>query len=450
MVVGARNILFLFAAIAILLIFWTSSSFTGGSKWSPEVAKADVLNPLKGMVDAPEVHGPPTMAEESEAHFQAEEEKAQMEKAEKVKAEKERLKAEAQAAADLAKSDKDRPKNPAGDATDKDPPSKANSNDPASTTKSEFNEEKYAFQQDLKLENPKFDAHDLRRYKPHNYKGPGHETFATYFSTRDSSMHDPYFLAAQQLAYRLLWDPRSKSAKHPLTVFVAPFISDEQRDLLSAAGALVKELDLVPWHPAVATYARWRDLFSKLNMWEQTDFSKITFLDLDTFPVENIDAIFDNAKTQQCLPELLPEEDKPKEKEICEYTFTGTEVPGYKEINVGVMVFNPNKAMHTRLMREYVHTEKYDSKMAEQAFLSFTYRTDGPFPASFVDRTWNGFFPQHDEEGKLKIIHEKLWAQNDHLPWANKMFPDTWADMRKLYESEEFVDLRKADGRREY
>jgi hypothetical protein len=63
---------------------------------------------------------------------------------------------------------------------------------------------------------------------------------------------------------------------------------------------------------------------------------------------------------------------------------------------------------------------------------------------------WNGFFPQHDEEGKLKIIHEKLWAHNEHLPWANGYFPDTWRDMKKMYESEEFVDLRKADGRREY
>ncbi|CZT15730.1 uncharacterized protein RCC_01564 [Ramularia collo-cygni] len=448
-VVGARNLLFLFAAMAILLIFWTSSSFTTGSRWTPDMAKTDLLNPLKDVKNAPEVHGPPTMAEESDAKFKAEEEQAIKEKAEKEAAEKERVKAEKEAADNLAKDDKTRPKKPT--AADKDTPSKVDPNAAATTTtKSEFNEEKYAFQQDLKLENPKFDTTSLRRYKPHNYRGPGHETFATYFSTRDSSLHDPYFLAAQQLAYRLLWDPRSKSAKHPLTVFVAPFISDEQRDLLQAAGALVKELDLVPWHPAVATYARWRDLFSKLNMWEQTDFSRITFLDLDTFPVENIDAIFDNAKSQKCNPELLPVEDKPAEKEICDYTFTGTEVPGYKEINVGVMVFNPNKAMHTRLMREYVNTEKYDSKMAEQAFLSFAYRTDGPFPAAFVDRTWNGFFPQHDEEGKLKIIHEKLWAQNDHLPWANSMFGDTWKAMRELYESDAFVELRKKDGRREY
>lgn len=451
MVAGARNFLFLFAAIAILLIFWSTSSFTGVSSWKPELPKTDMLNPLKGVPNAPEVHPPPTLADESEAKLLADEQNAQKEKAEKAgkakaeteTAEKELKEAEAKAAADLAQKDKDRTKTNIENPTKTDAAA-------AATKTSEFNEEKYTFQEDLQLVNPTFDVKSLRRYKPHNYRGPGHETFATYYSTRDATLHDPYFLAAQQLAYRILWDPRSKSNVHPLTVFVAPFISDEHRDLLQAAGAIVRELDLVPWHPAVATYARWRDLFSKLNMWEQTDFSRITFLDLDAFPVENIDKIFDIAESQKCKPELLPEEDKPHEKEICDYTFTGTEVAGYKEINVGVMVFNPNKAMHARLMREYVHTEKYDSKMAEQAFLSFTYRLTGPFPAAFVDRVWNGFFPQPDEEGKLKIVHEKLWADNPHLPWAKDYFPGTWRKMKSLYESEAFVDLRKADGRREY
>lgn len=438
--------MFLFAAIAVILIFWTSSSFTSAaSRWTPDMANSDLLSPLKDYINVPDVHSTPTTPEDK---AKAAEEQAKKKAAEKEAAEKKLAEAEEKAAADLNKSDKDRKLG--GSKTDADKPSSADSGESAASASSEFNEEKYDFQKDLKLENPAFDSKMLRRYKPHNYRGPGHETYATYYSTRNATLHDPYFLAAQQLAYRILWDPRSKSTKHPLTVFVAPFISDEHRDLLQAAGAIVRELDLVPWHPAVATYARWRDLFSKLNMWEQTDFSRITFLDLDAFPVENIDNIFDIAKSQKCDKKLLPEEDKPHAKDICQYTFTGTEVPGYKEINVGVMVFNPNKAMHTRLMREYVHTEKYDSKMAEQAFLSFTYRADGPFPASFVDRVWNGFFPQGDEEGKLKIIHEKLWADNKHLPWANGYFPDTWRDMKTFYESEEFVSLRKADGRREF
>jgi hypothetical protein len=66
------------------------------------------------------------------------------------------------------------------------------------------------FQQDLTLPNPEFDIERLKTYKPVNYAGPGRPTFAAYMSTRNSTIHDPYFCGAQQLAYRLLWDPRSK------------------------------------------------------------------------------------------------------------------------------------------------------------------------------------------------------------------------------------------------
>ncbi|KAF2216587.1 glycosyltransferase family 8 protein [Cercospora zeae-maydis SCOH1-5] len=322
-------------------------------------------------------------------------------------------------------------------------------------SKTEFNEMKYAFQNDLdQYPMPKYDARDLRRYMPMNWQGPGRHAYCTYYSTRNATLHDPYFLAALQLTYRLLWDPKSKSEKYPLVVFVAPFTPDEHRHLLEAAGAIVRELDLIEYHPDKATFARWRDLFSKINMWGQTDFELLAFLDLDAFPVQNIDGIFHIADRQACKPELLPKEDKVHEKEICDYVFSGTSVGGgYKEVNVGVVVFNPNEAMRNRLLRESLHTDKWDNFMAEQAFLSYTFSVDGPFPASEVDRTWNGFFPQDDEgpkTGKLKIIHEKLWAENDHLKWAKKFWDDEWKAMLKLYNSKKFVETRRKAGRRPF
>lgn len=244
-------------------------------------------------------------------------------------------------------------------------------------------------------------------------------------------------------------DERSRSTKHPLTVFVAPFIEDEKRELLTAAGALVREIDLVSWQPTTFTFGRWKDLFSKLKMWEQTDFTRIMFLDLDAFPVENIDDIFDIAPHMECKKELLPVEDSGVANEICGYTFTGTEV-GDQEINVGAMVIEPNKAMYERLMRESLHTEKFNNAMAEQAFLSWAFRQDGPFPGTFVDRIWNGFFPQEHERHKLKVIHEKLWAENPGLSWAQKEFNDTWGSMVKLYESDFFAKARERDGVRLY
>ena len=270
-------------------------------------------------------------------------------------------------------------------------------------------------------------------------------TFATYLSTRNSSIYDPYFLASEQLVYRTLWKPESRTRRnYPFTVFVAPFISQEQRDLLKGAGANVVELDLVDWKPTVAIWARWRDLFSKLHMWAQTQFSLIAFLDSDAFPLKPIDDIFEVAKPQQCRKDLITDPgDRKREKELCDYVFAGAKMMYVDEINVGVTVFNPNKAMHDRLIRESANPNNFDNNMAEQAFLNKYFSKLGPFPMQFIPREYNGFWANDDEEEKLKVIHEKLWAFTGNAKWAEGLFERTHWEMVKWYESEEFKKLRK-------
>lgn len=112
-------------------------------------------------------------------------------------------------------------------------------------------------------------------------------------------------------------------------VFVGPFTPHEYHDMLQAMGAIIRELELIAWHPKVATLCHWKDLFSKLNIWGDRDLNVIAFLDLGAFLVQNIDAIFDLTKKQQCRPDLLPREDRKKQEEIREYFFTGTEVGGH-------------------------------------------------------------------------------------------------------------------------
>lgn len=327
------------------------------------------------------------------------------------------------------------------------------SSDDGSGDDSAFNEVKFAFQEDLvEYRIPKMNIAGLKQYAPHNDHGLGQFAYATYLSTRNNSVHDPYFLSAQQLVYRLLWDPKSRSAFHPVIVFVAPFIPQEQRDILAAQGAIVRELDLVPWDPppsedgSMFPFARWKDLFSKLNIWGQTDFSRIVFLDLDAFPVQNLDSIFEDsvAPRQHCKPELLPAEDKAHEREICDYVFAGAGL--WDGINVGVVVLEPNRYMHERLLRESQDTTKFDNKMAEQAFLNYAFGKTGPFPPHEIGREWNGYYPQEGEAGLLKVVHEKLWIFGDLTGWTKNIFHDGWDEILALYESPQFELLRKQDG----
>nr|POE96881.1 uncharacterized protein c5h10.12c [Quercus suber] len=324
---------------------------------------------------------------------------------------------------------------------------------PIDDDETKFDFDKGFFQADLPwFELPRFNIAKLKAMPPHNYHGPGHETFATYFASRESSMADPYFLAAQQIVYRLLWDPRSKSSKHPVTVFVAPFVSEKQRDYFSAAGAIVRELALVPFEPDASTPAniagRLMDMFSKLEMWNHTEFSRITYLDSDAFPLANIDALFPLAEEQTCKEELLRDEDKPYASELCEYVFTGHQEDAVT-INAGVMVFKPNVAMHDLLIRETQRTTDFDNGYVEQALLNYVFRPDGPFPPTTVSEAWNGFPNTPSKGGALYILHAKIWAMFFEQPrdWTTNLFNETWHSMIDLYESDRYPARRSRNRR---
>lgn len=293
----------------------------------------------------------------------------------------------------------------------------------------------------------------LKTLNPHNYHAKDAHppyAYATFMASRNPSLQDPYYLAIHSLIYRLLWSPRSKSTTYPLLVFVADFVTPEQRALLSGAGALVRDLAPLPWTPNVPDpQARWADLFAKLHMWNETEFSRLVFLDADAFPLANIDAMFDLAPLQHCREDRLQLDDFLADRTpVCEdYVFAG--VPqdparsATRNLNVGSMVLSPSEGMHARLLQNYGKTDKYDARMAEQAFLDWQFSADGAFPGSPLEREWGGFFPGEDEKGKLKIVHEKIWSGEG---WTKVEWDETWTEMMGFYSSKEFLEERERDG----
>lgn len=313
------------------------------------------------------------------------------------------------------------------------------------TPPSHLNEAVFQFMEDVQYAQSKLDLTSLAKYRPHNLASSGrYPTFATYLSSRNSSIHDPYFVATQQLVYRILWSPLIATTKYPFTVFVAPFIPKQQRDILAGAGANIVELPLVEWTPNQDIYARWKDLFSKLHMWNQTEYTRIAFLDSDAFPLQNIDEIFDISSPQKCIADKIEPEDVAHQKEICDYVFSGVEMMNDKQINGGVQVLSPNSAMHARLLRNMVHTDKFDSSMVEQGYLNWQFSVTGAFPTNFIPRAYNGFFPQITERFTLKVVHEKLWMSD---PWGDKLFDNMWAEMLRFYDSGKFAEIRQSDGK---
>jgi inositol 3-alpha-galactosyltransferase len=317
---------------------------------------------------------------------------------------------------------------------------------------SQLPESKYAFQDDLELELPVPILQQLSTNTPMHYDGtlPKSYAYATFMATRNPSLQDPYFLAIHSLIYRILWSPRSRTRRSfPFIVFVADFVTQEQRALLSAAGAVVRELKPLEWHcDANGIQERWKDLFAKLNMWAETEFQRILFLDADAFPLANIDDMFDIAPVQNCVEAKLQIDDFfPDRTPVCEpYIFAGvpqdSSNPKNTGVNVGSMLFTPSLRMHQRLVQNYIKTNHYDCAMAEQAFLNWQFDIEGAYPPTNLDRQWGAFFPRDDEEGKLKVVHEKIWAVGGE--WLKKEWRRGWDEMLDWYRSAEFVDARKS------
>ncbi|PQE33307.1 glycosyltransferase family 8 protein [Rutstroemia sp. NJR-2017a WRK4] len=293
---------------------------------------------------------------------------------------------------------------------------------------------------------------------PHNYNPstPQQYAYATYLSTRNPSIRDPYFMALQNLIFRVLWSPRTRTLKYPFLVFVSPFVTEQQRDLISGAGAIVRDLPPLDWDPPASSaehpiYARWKDNFSKLHMWNETDFERFLFLDADAFPVTNIDAMFEIAAPRKCKAELLEADDYApacgSAEEAKSYVFSA--VPqggsgGPVEVNVGAMVFSTSTDMYVRFLGNYQKYDRYVTHMADQGFMSWQFKQDGAFPATLLDREWDGFFPKEEDKGKLKVVHEKLWAGSTK-GWLKEEWVSGWTEMVQWYEGTEFDWERKND-----
>lgn len=308
----------------------------------------------------------------------------------------------------------------------------------------------YPFQEDLKLEFPFSALLEFKDSPPLHYSAAGLKTFAysTFMATRNPSPNDPYFLAILSLTHRLLWSPRSRTTKpYPFIVFVADFVTQEQRDILAGSGAVVRELPPLEWHcDVLETQKRWVDLFAKLNMWAQTEFERLIFLDADAFPLENIDDMFDAAPYQHFIAEKMALDDLFSDgaHAAAPYIFAGVpQAPWnttYPEINVGSMIFTPDTAMHQRLLQNYLKHDHYNCGMAEQAFLNWQFDLASAYPPTLLERKWGGMFPGQDEEGKLKVVHQKIWAQESG--WMKMEWERGWSEMVGWYGGQEFVRER--------
>ncbi|UPX12083.1 uncharacterized protein EKO05_0002656 [Ascochyta rabiei] len=272
--------------------------------------------------------------------------------------------------------------------------------------------------------------------------------YATFLAgNAEDAEKDVYFLGARLLAYQLIHASETRSnTSIPFIVMVTKTVSEAKKDRLQRDGAIVVVVeDLVadwiagrdPINP------RFKDVMTKLRLWELTQFDRICLIDGDTVLMENIDGVFGdpavNTRTTLDKPNAIRDDEAPQPTE---YAFASTAEPkinhdfppseekqqyqfGPNYLNSGFIVFQPS----TDMFAYYVSLlDKSDGRwgegLPEQNLLNWAHRRPkGNMPWQTLDRMWNIHFPTvQDMEAGVKSLHEKFWnpEHKDLRPYLEK------------------------------
>lgn len=154
--------------------------------------------------------------------------------------------------------------------------------------------------------------------------------YATFLAGNEKSEEDDvYLLGARLLAYQLVHDPKTKSnASIPFIVIVTKTVSAAKIERLQRDGVVVVVVDDLVANWVTQINPRFKDVMTKLRLWEFTQFERICLIDGDTVLMDNLDGVFDDpaVRMQQTLhkPEAVKDDEAPLPSE---YAFATTAEP---------------------------------------------------------------------------------------------------------------------------
>lgn len=115
------------------------------------------------------------------------------------------------------------------------------------------------------------------------------EAYVTFLS----SITDPwYFLSTRLLLYQLHHHPHTSDPLRPLVVLTTPQIPAEVETQLEHQGAEVKRVELLvdgfPIPEGMGDNHHWKDQYTKLHIFNLTDYSRLLYLDNDILLLQSL------------------------------------------------------------------------------------------------------------------------------------------------------------------
>lgn len=255
---------------------------------------------------------------------------------------------------------------------------------------------------------------------------------ATFLTGQASD--DTYFDSTRLLAYQLLHAPDTRVQNPNITfvVFTGHKLSGDKQDRLRKLGATVIELDDVELPDWIHVgEQRWSEQFTKLRVFEQTQYKRLLYLDADYMIMHPMDEIFEDPIVANLSPTLFQRSGEIKEDEGPlpeQWLFAGRSENGGQEgfghtvppfqtnyANGGFFLIAPDKDMYDHLMSVMQCEDRFGTQFMEQDMLNYVFKRDGPMPWRELHWKWSAnFVNEKDVEFGVHALHGKFWSEGPH------------------------------------
>ena len=213
----------------------------------------------------------------------------------------------------------------------------------------------------------------------------------------------------------LLVESMSKvNTYYPLHVLITEGVHEATREFLNQLGVTYQEVPIIETPPDIYqhnmhyepnTASTWRNCWTKLHIFNQTQFDKIVFLDADIMVLKNLDHLFNCPHMTSCLDG--------------EYFNIW---PGWDHFNSGCLVIEPSIELYNKIL-DFANSLTEDNIpeyiIADQEILNLYFK-DWPAQTQLHLNKYYDIFPPYIQEYQISDIEENCYFLHyvGRKPWT--------------------------------
>lgn len=310
---------------------------------------------------------------------------------------------------------------------------------------------------------------EQRRFAYSTFLSPAWSTSENTTASDSASLDDPYFVSVRLLNYQIRHANTTKTQLKnvPFLILALPNVPAHQVEILKDEGATIVPIEPLELPDAFdkdfIENSRFKDVLSKLRLWQLTDYGKILYIDADAFLLANLDDIFTDPDLGTPMKTRLGGRDSgqgdtdnaavsPPDTYLLAASAdtygdqTEWEEPGHVNyLCACFMLLTPSSALfdyYTSILGG-PHAPP-NAAYPEQDLLIYAHRLDGPMPWKRIPIHWSSNDGEMNDElalrGGVRSLHVKGWEGAEGGNVANEKYKKVWREL--VEEMEGFYRMK--------